>query len=172
MNRPTPKHKAPNLKFPLLDGDQWDLTQQKPDNFTLIVFYRGLHCPICKKYLQQLQELVTDFKERGVNVVAVSMDTEKRARLSRQKWEIPSLTLGYGLSEKTARAWGLFLSAGVKDGEPKVFSEPGLFLVDNINQVYYSATNSNPWGRPYLASFVKAVDYIVQTGYPARGEML
>ena len=64
------------------------------------------------------------------------------------------------------------IAAGVKDGEPSEFSEPGLFLIDNNNKVYYSATNSNPWGRPYLASFVKAVDYIVQSGYPARGEML
>ena len=52
------------------------------------------------------------------------------------------------------------------------FSEPGLFLIDNNNQVYYSAINSNPWGRPYLPSFVKAVDYIVQSGYPARGQAL
>ena len=172
MNRPTPKQTAPDLQFPLLDGNQWNLEDQKPDNFTLVVFYRGLHCPICKKYLQQLQELLPEFEQRGVNVVAVSMDTEKRARLSRQKWELPNLTLGHSLSEQTARDWALYLSAGVKDGEPSEFSEPGLFLIDNGNQVYYSAINSNPWGRPYLPSFVKAVDYIIQSGYPARGEML
>ena len=90
--------------------------------------------------------------ERGVNVVAVSMDTEQRARLSRQKWELFNLTLGYGLPEKSARNWTLYLSAGVKDGEPSEFSEPGLFLIDNNNEVYYSAINSNPWGRPYLLS--------------------
>ncbi|MEM6516946.1 MAG: peroxiredoxin-like family protein [Bacteroidota bacterium] len=172
MNRPTPKHKAPNLEFPLLEGGRWDLREQKPENFTLIIFYRGLHCPLCKKYLQQLQELLPDFSQRGVNVVAVSMDTEKRARLSRQKWELSQLSLGFELSENSAREWGLYLSSGVKNGEPDVFSEPGLFLVDNNNNVYYCAVNSNPWGRPYLASFVKAVDYIVQSGYPARGEML
>ena len=172
MNRPTPKHIAPDLQFPLLDGSQWVLADQKPHNFTLVVFYRGLHCPLCKKYLQQLQELLPEFEQRGVNVVAVSMDIEKRARLSRQKWEMSNLTVGYGLSEKSARDWALYLSAGVKDGEPNEFSEPGLFLVDNDNQIYYSAINSNPWGRPYLPSFVKAVDYIVQSGYPARGEML
>ncbi|WP_369993936.1 peroxiredoxin-like family protein [Winogradskyella sp.] len=172
MSRPTPKHTAPDLQFPLLDGNQWNLTDQNPDNFTLVVFYRGLHCPLCKKYLQQLQELLPEFEQRGVNVVAVSMDTEKRARLSRQKWELSNLTLGYGLSEKSARDWALYLSAGVKDGEPSEFSEPGLFLVDSNNEVYYSAINSNPWGRPYLPSFVKAVDYIITVHYPARGEML
>ena len=172
MNRPTPKHTAPDLQFPLLDGNQWNLADQQPGNFTLVVFYRGLHCPLCKKYLQQLQELLPEFEQRGVNVVAVSMDTEKRARLSRQKWELPNITLGHSLSDKSARDWALYLSGGVKDGEPSEFSEPGLFLIDNNNQVYYSSINSNPWGRPYLPSFVKAVDYIITADYPARGEML
>ncbi|MEM8907720.1 MAG: peroxiredoxin-like family protein [Bacteroidota bacterium] len=172
MSRPTPKHQAPDLSFSLLDGGEWHLNQQNPPNFTLIIFYRGLHCSVCRKYLQQLEALVPEFDARGVNIVAVSMDTEKRARLSRQKWELSKLTLGYALSEKNAKAWGLYLSKGVKDGEPEVFSEPGLFLIDRENQVYYSAMNSNPWGRPYLPSFVKAVDYIVESGYPARGELL
>lgn len=172
MNKPTPKQNAPQLEFPLLDGSQWRLTEQKPDNFTLLVFYRGLHCPICKRYLQTLQELLPEFEQRGVNVIAVSMDSEKRARLSRQKWAIQNLEIGYQLSEEMVKAWSLYLSAGVKDGEPDIFSEPGLFLIDQNNQVYYSAINSNPWGRPYLPSFVKAVDYIISANYPARGEIV
>ncbi len=172
MTRPTPKQKAPDLSFPLLEGDQWNIDAQYPENFTLIIFYRGLHCPICKKYLQQLEGLLPDFEEKGVDVIAVSMDSEKRAKLSRKDWGLKNLTLGYGLDLETAKNWGLFISAAVKDGEPAIFSEPGLFLVDKKNDVYYSAMNSNPWGRPYLASFVKAVDYIIKSGYPARGEVL
>ncbi len=172
MNRPTPKHQAPALEFPLLGGDTWNLKQQNPKSFTLIVFYRGLHCPICKKYLQQLQTLRPEFEERGVEVIAVSMDSEKRARLSRKDWALQNLPIGYQLDLETAKNWGLYISKAVKDGEPEVFSEPGLFLVNNNQEVYYSSMTSNPWGRPYLPSFVKAVNYIVQSGYPARGEML
>jgi len=172
MTRPTPKQTAPHLTIPLLNGGEWNLAEQTPENFTLLVFYRGLHCPLCKKYLQQLEQLLPDFEQRGVNVIAISMDSEKRARLSRIKWEIPNLTLGYQLSEASARTWGLYLSKAVKEGEPELFSEPGLFLVDKENTIYYSAMNSNPWGRPYLPSFVGAVDYIVNSGYPARGEFV
>ena len=172
MKRPTPQHTAPELSFPLINGDQWNLSEQEPDNFTLVIFYRGLHCPICKKYLQQLEDLLPDFEERGVNVVAVSMDDEVRARKSRKDWKIKNLNLGYNLNQEMATKWGLFLSKAIKDGEPDVFSEPGLYLIDKDKKVYYSAINSNPWGRPYLPSFVKAVDYIVKSGYPARGELL
>ena len=90
MNRPTPKQAAPELNIPLLSGEDWSLSDQHPQNFTLVVFYRGLHCPICKKYLQQLESLLPQFQEKGTEVIAVSMDTEKRARLSRIKWEIPN----------------------------------------------------------------------------------
>ena len=114
MNRPTPKQPAPELEFPILGANSWNLKAQQPKNFTLVVFYRGLHCPICKKYLQELQNLLPDFKERGLEVAAVSMDAEERARLSRQKWELDALTLGYDLPEATAKQWGLYLSKALK----------------------------------------------------------
>ncbi|WP_224483043.1 peroxiredoxin-like family protein [Robertkochia aurantiaca] len=170
MSRPIPKQKAPELSFNTLEGELWSLKDQAPQNFTLVVFYRGLHCPICKSYLQQLEELIPDFREKGVDAVAVSMDSEKRARLSRQKWDLKKLKLGYGLDQEAAKSWGLYLSEAIKDEEPDLFSEPGLFLIDDSNKVYYVAINSNPWGRPHLPSFLKAVDYINSSGYPARGE--
>jgi len=172
MTRPTPKHKAPELIFPLLDGATWNLEEQKPKNFTLIVFYRGLHCPLCKKYLQQLETLLPEFASEGVDVVAISMDSEKRARLSRKDWGLVNLKLGYGLPLEMTKTWGLYLSKVVKPGEPDIFSEPGLFLIDSDNLIYYAAINSNPWGRPYLPSFVKAVNYIITAKYPARGELV
>ena len=170
--RATPKHTAPELRVKTLDGNEWSLAEQKSENFTLLVFYRGLHCPICKKYLQQLHELSQEFNQNGVDVVAISMDTEKRARLSRKDWALEDMKLGYGLSKESAIEWGLYLSQGVKDGEPEVFSEPGLFLIDNNNQVYASNINSNPWGRPYLPTYLKAVQFVIKSGYPARGEMV
>lgn len=172
MIRPTPKHKAPELSFPLVNGTKFNLTEEHPENFTLIVFYRGLHCPVCKTYLKQLEDLLPDFKNRGVHVVAVSMDSEKRARLSRKDWELKNLDLGYDLDSETAKKWGLYLSKGIKEAEPDVFSEPGLFLIDNQSKVYYSAINSNPWGRPYLPSFLEAIDFILEKKYPARGELV
>ncbi|MCW2119390.1 peroxiredoxin-like family protein [Flavobacterium sp. 7A] len=172
MNRPTPKHKAPTLKFSLLGGSVWDLHEQKPENFTLIIFYRGLHCPVCKKYLEELANLMPAFNKKGVNVMAVSMDKEERARLSRKDWKLKNLPLGYNLTLEMAVNWGLYISKGIKEGEPDLFSEPGLFLVDNKADIYYSAINSNPWGRPYLPSFVDAVDFILANSYPARGEVV
>ena len=53
--------KTPNLEVNLINGSSWRLSEQSPENFTLIVFYRGLHCPICKTYLEELQKNISKF---------------------------------------------------------------------------------------------------------------
>lgn len=168
----TPQTQAPNLQVKLLGGETWTLKNQDPENFSMLIFYRGLHCPICEKYLKTLDSLVEAYAEKGVDVIAISMDSEARARKARMKWELSEqLKIGYELDKETANNWGLYLSKAIKDYEPEVFNEPGLFLIKPDNTIYFVTLNSTPWGRPHLASFVKVVDFINTSGYPARGEI-
>ena len=171
IKRATPQSQAPNLQVKTLDGNQWELNQQSPDFFTMIVFYRGLHCPLCKKYLEKLNEIHDDLTSKGVQVIAISMDEEVRARKSQMDWNMDKLNIGYGLTKEAASEWGLFLSNAISQSEPELFSEPGLFLVKPDTEVYYANVSSNPWGRPFLPSFVQLMDFLKKSGYPARGEV-
>ena len=170
-NFPIPKSQAPELTFQLTTGEQWKISKQNPERFTMIVFYRGLHCPVCKSYTNTLDDLIDEYSERGVNVVTVSMDDEERARKSVQEWGIEDLNVGHGLTEKQAREWGLYLSNSIKDEEPELFSEPGLFLVRPDGELYYAAVNSMPFGRPDLKAMLQALDFVKKEDYPARGEV-
>ena len=170
-NRPMPQEMVPELNVNLISGEEWDLKDQNPDLFTMIVFYRGLHCPVCEKYLKILDGLLEDYKVKGVDVIAISMDNKVRARTTGMKWGLSKkLPLGYGLNEDTARSWGLYLSKAIKEYEPDIFVEPGLFLVKPDGTLYFTAINSTPWGRPHLPSFLQIFDFIKDSGYPARGE--
>ena len=40
-----PRKPVPSLEFDTLGGGRWSLEAQVPRLFTMIVFYRGLHCP-------------------------------------------------------------------------------------------------------------------------------
>jgi len=171
MDRPRPQTPAPALDVPLTTGGTWRLAEQSPDTFTLIVFYRGYHCPVCEGYNKTLNDLVDRYEERGVEVLAVSMDTKERAQQSVEEWGLDALTVGYGLTVEQARSWGLYLSDGIKDGEPDLFSEPGLFLVRPDGTLYYSAVNTMPFGRPDLEDLLGALDFIAANEYPARGEV-
>jgi peroxiredoxin len=68
----TPRQPVPALIVPLVNAEQFDLRAQAAEKFDLVVFYRGLHCPICAKYLTELDALVPEFKKRGVQAVALS----------------------------------------------------------------------------------------------------
>ncbi|MCC4213009.1 peroxiredoxin-like family protein [Leeuwenhoekiella parthenopeia] len=164
-----PNQEVPQLDLNLINGTRWELSKQKPERFTLVLFYRGLHCPICKKQLKEFTSKLSDFEERGVNVIAVSMDSEKRAKLSAEKWETGNLPIAYELTEDKAREWGLYISHAIKEGEPKVFSEPGLFLINPDGTLYSSIIQTMPFARPDLDGLLKGIDFIKKEEYPARG---
>ncbi|MDX6745978.1 peroxiredoxin-like family protein [Polaribacter sp. PL03] len=165
-----PREKAPELTIKLVNDAKWSLQDQKPENFTLIFFYRGKHCPVCQKQLEQLQKKIGDFKERGVNLIAISANTEEIAKETYKEWNIEDLPIGYGLTIEEARKWGLFISNGISDKEPNQFTEPGLFLIDKEGKVYWESIQSMPFGRPLLNDVLNGIDYILKAGYPARGE--
>ena len=38
-----PRTKTPPLRVDTVSHGSWDLSEQRPENFTLVVFYRGHH---------------------------------------------------------------------------------------------------------------------------------
>ena len=171
MPRLQPRSPAPPLDLPLVGGGRFVLSEQAPEAFTLVVFYRGLHCPKCKDQLAELDTLLERFAEAGVtSVVAVSGDPEERARRTVEEWGLTSVPVAYGLTEEQMRAWDLYVSKGVKDPEPDVFSEPGLFLVRADGTVYSAHVQSMPFARPHLTNLLNAIGWIREHDYPARGE--
>ncbi|WP_374598516.1 redoxin domain-containing protein [Sphingosinicella sp.] len=161
---------APPLAFPLTAGGHWSLAASTPETFDLIVFYRGLHCPLCRRQLAELETALDTLSSLGVEAVAVSMDTAEKAETAARDWNLKRLRLGHGLAQADARRWGLFLSAAIREGEPPVFSEPGLFLVKPDKTLFYAGINSAPWGRPHIEDIISGIRLALERGTPARGE--
>ena len=166
-----PREKTPELELDLINDTKWSLHKQEPKKYTLIVFYRGLHCPVCKKQLESIKDKLDQFTERGINIIAVSMDTEERAKKAGNEWAIESIPVGFEMSKEKAREWGLYLSKGISDKEPELFSEPGLFLIRKDGTLYCSSVQTMPFARPSMGDLLKAVDFIEDKDYPARGEV-
>ena len=170
-----PRQKTPSLAVQTLDHGGFDLSGENNKVGTLVCFYRGFHCPICAKYLAELERLAPKFAERGVGVVAISSDGEERARMMADKIEAKNLRIGFDLSLTKAREWGLFISTsrgktsiGVE--EPALFSEPGVFLVSPDQSLYFSTVQTMPFVRPNFSEMLGAIDFAIENNYPARGE--
>ncbi|MBU1295506.1 MAG: AhpC/TSA family protein [Gammaproteobacteria bacterium] len=171
-----PRTATPNLTINTLK-ESWSLAQQAPENFTMVVVYRGLHCSICKNYLKELSRLADDFIAKGMNILVLSSDTEERAAQASTEWEIENLTMGYGLTVEQSQAWGLHRSAGrgvtsIGIEEPAEFTEPGLFLVRPDGTLYWSNISTMPFARPHFKEVLGAIEFAVSKDYPARGELI
>ena len=169
-----PSQPVPPLQVPTLDHGLFDLLADAAPNFTLLVFYRGLHCPICLKYLLELGRLQADFEQRGVKLIALSSDTPERARAMADKLQAPGLRMGHSLPLDLARAWGLYLSTSrgttsIGIEEPALFSEPGVFIVRPDGTLYYGAVQTMPFARPRFDELLAAIDFALAKNYPARG---
>ncbi|MBE9203420.1 redoxin domain-containing protein [Synechocystis salina LEGE 06099] len=160
---------APQLEIATLSGSQWKLSQQKPESFSLIVFYRGNFCPICHSYLSELDQLLPDFNKLGVTAIAISADNQEDAQQSKQEWELNQLTIGYGLTLEQMRNWALYVSNGEFDHEPSLFCEPGFFLVNAEGILIYAGINSSPFGRPPIKEMLSGIEFIIKNKYPIRG---
>jgi peroxiredoxin len=170
-----PRVAVPALDLPLTTGGRFTLGAAPAAAFDLLVFYRGLHCPICTKYLLELERLEPEFQKRGVQVIAISSDGEDRARQMAEKVKATGVKYAYGLDLTSARRWGLYISTSrgktsIGIEEPPLFSEPGVFLVRPDGTLYYGAVQTMPFARPQFQDLLGAIDFAITKDYPARGE--
>lgn len=172
-----PRQPVPSLSVETVAHGRFDLTVNVPKKFTMLVCYRGLHCPICAKYLVELERLVADFEERGIQVLALSSDNKERAETMANKIKTSRLLLGYGLRLADARKWGLSISASrgktsIGIEEPPLFSEPGVFLIRPDGTLYYGSVQTMLFARPNFTDLLGAIDFAIANAYPARGEYI
>lgn len=172
-----PRQPVPALELPLVGGGNWSLAERRPENFTMVVFFRGLHCPICSRYLGDLNRKADKFKELGVDVVVASSDDAERAERAKAEWGLDAIDVAYGVGLKKAREWGLYVSTSKGETsvgimEPDMFIEPALYLIRPDGTLYFGTIQTMPFARPSFAEILAAIAKVLEVDYPARGEVL
>ncbi|MDH4195580.1 MAG: AhpC/TSA family protein [Nitrospirota bacterium] len=162
--------RLPPITLPLVGGGTVTLGQpQKKGNWQLVFVYRGLHCPICKKYLKKLESLKDKFLNTGAEIVAVSGDPETKAA---SMVEPAGLTfpVAYGLSIGQMKDLGLYISHPRSPEETdRPFPEPGMFAVNADGHVQLIDISNTPFNRSDLDELVETVKWIQENNYPIRG---
>lgn len=139
------------------------------DRWTLLVVYRGKHCPRCKKYLNQLQQMQDDWIKAGFDIVVVSGDPVDKAQadVAEFGWTMP---VGVDLSVEQMRALGLYVSDPLSAAETdRRFAEPGTYVIRPDGTAQIVAVSNGPAARPDLAELLDGMVFTIRNDRPARG---
>lgn len=172
----TKKFKAGD-KFPLIEVDSLEssvVTLGKPSeqyDWKLVVVYRGKHCPLCTRYLNEIEKSKTEFQQLGVDIIAVSADNRSQAKSHFEQLNV-SFPISFGLSIEQMQQLGVYISSPRSPQETDhPFAEPGLFVINEKDQVQIIDISNGPFVRPELNILLSGIRFIrdPDNNYPIRG---
>jgi peroxiredoxin len=76
---------APDFRLPATDGHTYAL-QDFADAKLLMIIFTCVHCPTAQYYEERIKQLATDYKSKGVAVVAIMPNDPKSVRLDELGW--------------------------------------------------------------------------------------
>ncbi|GAB5434940.1 redoxin domain-containing protein [Falsiruegeria mediterranea] len=167
----TPGKQVPALTIETLAQGTFDLDKNHGENGTVVIVYRGLHCPICIRQMAEVEAALDDFAAQGLEVIMISTDTKDRAEQTVEKAGTSKLRVGYELSLKAAHDdWGLWISSKRPDSaEADLFAEPGHFYIAPDRTLYFGWQQTTPFARPSTADMLGGIKWALENNYPPRG---
>ena len=69
---------APSFKLELLDGGEFDLSQQKDKNIVILDFW-ATWCGPCRRVMPIMEEVANEYKDKGIILVAVNLRESPQA---------------------------------------------------------------------------------------------
>jgi peroxiredoxin len=138
------------------------------DRWTMLVVYRGRHCPRCKRYLNKLNDMLSKWTD-VMDVVVVSADTKEKAIADRDEFGW-NFELGYGLTVERIRKLGLYVSEPLSEAETTdMFSEPGTFAIRPDGSLMLVDISNGPAARPDLDELLDGMIFNINNDRPVRG---
>ncbi len=131
---------APDFSLPGVDGRQYKLSDFSKADVLVIVFTCN-HCPTAQAYEGRIKKLATDYKRKGVALVAISPNDPKAVRLD----ELGYSDISDSLEEMKIRAKDMkynfpYLYDGDKQKMSRAYgplSTPHVFIFDRQRRLRY-----------------------------------
>src|SRR6266852_5753651 len=148
---------APDFSLPGVDGKTHSLSEYASSPI-LVVAFTCNHCPIAQMYEQRIQQLATDYKKRGVAVVAIEPNDPAAIRID----ELDSSDISDSLAEMKIRTVYKHLTYPyLYDGDTQAVTRaygpqatPHAFIFDQERRLRYEGRLDNS----YRIELVKTQD--------------
>ena len=166
-NKLTAGSQIPDIYFSLINGNSIRLSEET-SNWTLLIVYRGLHCPICKDYAAKFENKLPKLEDINTQLIFISADPKDKATKFAEELNLNS-KIGYGLTIDQMRNLGLYLSEPRPNEVDYVFPEPGLFLINPKGKIHIIEISNAPFIRPDIDLILRGINHIQENNYPIRG---
>lgn len=148
---------TPNFSLPGVDGKTHSLADYSSSPILAVVFTCN-HCPIAQMYERRIQELVSDYRDKGVAVVAIQPNDPKAIRID----ELDSSDISDSLEEMKIRVEYKHLTYPyLYDGDTQSVTRaygpqatPHVFVFDQRRHLQYEGRVDNS----YRTELVKTQD--------------
>lgn len=132
----------------------------------MVFFSRGHRCAYCERVLDELDNRYNEFLVRGVETVAVSMDSFDQALQMVANRRLFSTPVGFGLTPAQAGAWELKL-ARTANGDRSQLSVATICLVTPEGGLYSSYEDRKTVALPAVREVLEMLDASVHIGRPS-----
>lgn len=158
---------VPQMTFPKLGGGELTFGGTR-DRWSLLVVYRGKHCPRCKRYLNKFNDMLSDWTAL-MDVIVVSADTAEKAQADVDEFGW-TFDVAYGMTVDQMRALGLYVSDPLSEAETTdLFAEPGTFALRPNGELMLVDISNGPASRPDLAELLDGMRFNIENDRPTRG---
>nr|WP_139792588.1 redoxin domain-containing protein [Pseudophaeobacter leonis] len=167
MHRPRVGEPIGKMEFQTVNGETCTIGQAK-DRWTMVFVYRGRHCPRCKRFLNKLNAVLSQW-QAVMDVVVVSCDSKVKAVADKTEfnWDFD---LCYGLTVPQMRALGLYVSEPLSEAETSdLFAEPGAFGLRPDGTLMLVDISNGPAARPDLEELLDGMRFNIENDRPVRG---
>lgn len=149
--------KIPSAQLIGLDSNPVTLSELFNEKPSLMIFYRGGWCPYCNRQLAGIQEVESELRAMGIQIIAVSPESAEKMSATVEKNE-----LTYTLLSDEDNAFIQQMGLAFKDQKGRILPVPAVYLIDSDGMVLFNYVNPIYKVRPDPQLILSAAELLIK----------
>lgn len=150
---------APRIQAVSIDGEIIDSDELIKKGPVVVMFYRGEWCPVCNKYLSEMNESLPAIKAKGATVLAIAPELPENALKTKEATKSDFIFIAdtslqilkdydvlFDVTEKYQKKIRTFLSTDIAENNGKENAQlpvPATFIISKEGMIIYKQFDLN-----------------------------
>jgi len=150
---------APRIQAVSIDGEHIDTDELIKNGPVVVMFYRGEWCPVCNKYLSEMNESLPSIKAKGAVVLAIGPELPENAAKTKEATASDFIFIAdtslqilkdydvlFDVTEKYQKKIRTFLSTDIAENNGKEDAQlpvPATFIISQEGVIIYKQFDLN-----------------------------